>query len=72
MCIGKQGALTLNIWHISIMDRVIGYSCVYTTVVAREYSVLLTRFNTCPPYFKVESKNYTSLRSSMLDVLRYS
>ena len=30
--------------------------CVYTTLFTREYSVLSTRFNTCPPYFKVESK----------------
>jgi len=29
---------------------------VWTTVVARGISGLTTRFNTCPPYNKVESK----------------
>jgi len=30
--------------------------CVDNGIVARAYSVLSTRFITCPPYFKVESK----------------
>jgi len=34
-----------------------GYSCVWTMVDDRKYSVLTTRFNTCLTYFKVESKN---------------
>ena len=48
--------MSLNISRIPTICSVIGYSSVYTTVVAREYSVLSTQFNTCPPYFKVESK----------------
>ena len=54
--IGKQRALSLDSWPISTLGSAIGYSCVLTTVVAREYSVLSTRFNTCPPYVKVDSK----------------
>jgi len=38
------------------IGSVIGHSCVKTTVVARENPVLSTQLNTCPPYFKVESK----------------
>ena len=44
--------MTFSLFHRSV----IGYSCVKTMVVVHEYSVLLTRFNTCPSYFKVESK----------------
>ena len=40
--IGKQRASRLDIWPIPIVDSVIGYSCVLTTVIAREYSVLST------------------------------
>ena len=54
--IGKQQALSLDIWPIPTKGSVKGYSCVWTTVVARKDSVLSTRFNTCLPYFKVESK----------------
>jgi len=53
---GKQRAFSLDIWPVPTNGSVIGYSCVWTTVVAREYSVLSTQFYTCPPYFKVESK----------------
>ena len=51
--IGKQRALSLGIWPIPNIDSVIGYYCVQTTVVACDYSVLSTGFNTCPPYSKV-------------------
>ena len=30
--------------------------CVENGIVAHEYTALSTRFNTCLPYFKVESK----------------
>ena len=33
-----------------------GYSCVWTMVDDRKYSVLTTRFNTCLTYFKVACK----------------
>jgi len=36
MFIGKLGALSLDIWLIPTTGSVIGYSCVETTVVARE------------------------------------
>ena len=52
--IGKQRALGLDIWSIPTISSVIGYSCVWTNVVARGISGLVTHFNTCPPYFKVE------------------
>ena len=67
--IGKQRALGLDIWSIPTISSVIGYSCVWTNVVARGISGLVTRFNTCPPYFKVEC--YTWLRGSMLHVHIY-
>jgi len=54
-CIGKQRALSLEIWPIPNIDSVIGYSYV-PRVVPREYSVLSTGFNNCPLYFKVQSK----------------
>ena len=55
--ISKQRALSIEHWPIPTISSVIGYSCVWTTVVAREYLVLSTWFNTqCPPYFKVVSK----------------
>ena len=53
--IGNQRALRLDIWSIPNIASVIGYSCVWTKIVACVNSVLSTRFNTCPPYFKVES-----------------
>ena len=43
-------------WPIPNINVVIGYSCVLTRVVSHEYSLPSTGFNTCPPYFKVESK----------------
>ena len=39
----EQRPLSLVIWPIPTIDSAIGYSCVRTTVVAREYSVLSTR-----------------------------
>ena len=54
--IGKHHSLNLASWLIPSLDSVIWYSCVPTTVVAREHSVLSTRFNTCPPIFQVTSK----------------
>ena len=56
--VGKQRALSLDIWPIPTIGNVIGYSCVWTMVVAHENSMLSTRFNTCPPYFKVESLSF--------------
>jgi len=47
--IGKQRALGLDIWPIPTLASVRGYSCMWTQVDAREYSVLSTRFNTCLP-----------------------
>jgi len=56
--IGKQGAMSLEIWHIPTIVSVVGYSCVWTTVgsCSCDYSVLSTWFNTCLPYFKVKTK----------------
>jgi len=51
--IGKQRAMSIDIWLIPTIDSVIGYACVWTTVVAPEFSVLLTLFNTYPSYLKV-------------------
>ena len=48
--------MSIDIWPVPSISSVIGYSCLKTTVVARGYSVISTRFNTCPPSFKVESK----------------
>ena len=56
MVIGKQRALSLDILAYPNHRQRYRYSCLQTTVVAREYAMLSTRFNTCPPYFKVESK----------------
>ena len=54
--IRKQRALSLNTWPDPTIGSVIGSSCVWTRIVACDNSVLSSRFNTCPPYFKVESK----------------
>jgi len=48
--------MSIDIWLIPTIGSVIGYACVWTTVVAREFSVLSTLFNTYPSYLKVESK----------------
>ena len=53
---GKQRALSPDTWLIPTKGSKIGYSCVRTMVVVRKKNVLSTRFNTCPPYFKEESK----------------
>ena len=45
--------MSIDIWLIPTIDSVIGYACVWTTVVAPEFSVLLTLFNTYPSYLKV-------------------
>ena len=53
---GKQRALSRDNWPIPTKSSKIGYSCVRTMVVVRKKNVLSKRFNTCPPYFKEESK----------------
>ena len=35
--IGRHRALSIDIWPIQTICSVIGYSCVYITVVARDY-----------------------------------
>ena len=51
--IGKQRTLSFDIWPVPTIGRVIGYSCVWTMVVAREYAVLSTRFDSCASFLKL-------------------
>ena len=44
-----MGKLSVDSWPIPPIGSVIGYSCVYTSVISREFSMLSTEFNTCPP-----------------------
>ena len=48
-------AESIEPWHLAYSNNRDSYS-VLLCVVAREYSVLSIRFNTCPPFFTVESK----------------
>ena len=54
--IGTQQALHLDIWPVPTIGIVIGSCVCRQRWFLYQYSLLKNWFNTCPPYFQVESK----------------